>query len=237
MQGTLVETLKWARPTVFFAVPRIWEKFEEKMQSAKAPISVLKKALGLDACHSFFYGAAPLKHSSVDYFASQGMIIYNAYGMSETSGGHAHHNTDKYKLYVTGCCLPGGDMKIDRPDEHGEGEILMKGRDIMMGYLKNEKATTETIDSEGYLHSGDRGKIDADGFLSITGRIKELIITAGGENVAPVIIEDNFKLLCPPCSNMMVIGDGQRFLGALISFKVDVNPKTGGPSRNLIPEV
>ena len=164
------------------------------------------------------------------------MNLFNAYGMSETAGAHFHHNTDKFKLYIAGCCLPGAEMKIDKPDEKGEGEILMKGRDIMMGYLNNSQATKEAISTDGFLHSGDRGHIDKDGFLSITGRIKELIITAGGENVAPVIIEDNFKLLCPPCSNVMVVGDYQRFLGALVSFKTSPLP-TGQPSRNLLPEV
>ena len=77
----------------------------------------------------------------------------------------------------------------------------------MMGYLKNEQATRETIDSQGYLHSGDLGKMDKEGFIFITGRIKELIITAGGENIAPLIIEDNFKEFCPPCSNIMAIGE------------------------------
>lgn len=84
--------------------------------------------------------------------------------------------------------------------------------------------------------SGDKGKIDADGFLSITGRIKELIITAGGENVAPVPIEENFKAICVACSNIMVVGENQRFMGAFITLKVDVDMKTGLPSKNLTPE-
>ena len=71
----------------------------------------------------------------------------------------------------------------------------------------NEKATRDTIDSQGYVHSGDKGKIDSDGFLRITGRIKELIITAGGENIAPVPVEDNFKLECVACSNIMMVGE------------------------------
>jgi long-chain-fatty-acid--CoA ligase ACSBG len=83
----------------------------------------------------------------------------------------------------------------------------MRGRNTMMGYLKNEKATIETIDSNGFVRSGDRGIIDKDGFLKITGRIKELIIGAGGENIAPVPIEDNFKAVCPPCSNILVVGE------------------------------
>ena len=88
----------------------------------------------------------------------------------------------------------------------------------MMGYLKNDVETRKNIDNKGYLHSGDLGKIDDKGFLYVTGRIKELIITAGGENIAPLIIEDNFKEACVPCSNIMVIGENQRFLCAFITF-------------------
>ncbi len=106
----------------------------------------------------------------------------------------------------------------------------------MMGYLKNEQATRETIDPKGYLHTGDLGKLDEQEFLFITGRIKELIITAGGENVAPLIIEDIFKEFCQPCSNIMVIGENQKFLSALITFKVDLDPLKGIPSNNLTPE-
>jgi len=132
--------------------------------------------------------------------------------------------------------LPGTDLKIDNPDENGEGEICMRGRNTMMGYLKNEQATAETIDTNGYIHSGDRGKIDSDGHLRITGRIKEIIIGAGGENIAPVPIEDKFKEICPACSNIMIVGESQRFMSCLITFKVDVDPKTGQPSQELMPE-
>lgn len=156
-------------------------------------LTKIKKALGLDQCNAFFYGAAPLRQSSVDYFSSLDMTLFNIYGMSETAGGHTTQQFSKFRLDKAGFCIPGADLKIDNPDEKGEGEICMRGRNIMMGYLKNDQATMDTIDSHGYLHSGDKGKIDGDGFLQITGRIKELIITAGGENVAPVPIEDNFK--------------------------------------------
>ena len=123
-------------------------------------------------------------------------------------------------------------MKIDNPDKDGEGEICMRGRNTMMGYLKNEKATIETIDAEGFVRSGDTGRIEKDGHLKITGRIKELIITAGGENIAPVPIEDNFKQLFPPCSNIMVVGEAQRFMACIITCKVDVDLVTFLPSRN-----
>lgn len=102
----------------------------------------------------------------------------------------------------------------------------------MMGYLKNEEATRECIDSDGYFRTGDQGRLDGR-FLKITGRLKELIITAGGENVAPVPIEDFFKAECPVCSNIMLVGENQRFMGALITFKVDIDMKTGLPSNKL----
>jgi long-chain-fatty-acid--CoA ligase ACSBG len=272
----LVETLNWAKPTLFFAVPRVWEKFEEtlkgvaaqkpailqsisgwakgygtanteaKMKGEPAPLmysvanalilSKIKAAIGLDQCEYFAYGAAPLKQTSVAYWASLDMPLINIYGMSETTGAHIYMSHNKFKLTTSGMVMPGCEILIDRPDEKGEGEICMRGRNIMMGYLKNETATQETIDSEGFLHSGDRGIVDPEGFLRITGRIKELIITAGGENVAPVPIEDNFKEVCPPCANIMVVGEQQRFMGALVTFKVDIDPVTGVPTHNLMPD-
>jgi long-chain-fatty-acid--CoA ligase ACSBG len=106
----------------------------------------------------------------------------------------------------------------------------------MMGYLKNEEATKDCIDENGYFKTGDQGRIDKGGYLKITGRIKELIITAGGENVAPVPIEDNFKEQCPACSNIMLIGENQRFMGALITLKVEIDMTTGLPSKDLMAE-
>lgn len=196
-------------------------------------LSKIKAALGLDKCKGFLYGAAPIKATTVEYFASLDIPILGAYGMSETSAVVTINSNSKFNLKSVGFALQGIDLKINNPDEKGEGEIVFRGRNIMMGYLKNEAATKETIDGQGYLHSGDLGKIDKDGFLFITGRIKELIITAGGENVAPLIIEDNFKEFCPPCSNIMVIGENQKFLCAFVTFKVEVDLSKGIPSNNL----
>ena len=132
--------------------------------------------------------------------------------------------------------MSGSHIKIADPDEKGEGEIRIKGRHVMLGYVNNEEATIECMDEEGYFKSGDRGRIDDGGFLQITGRIKELIITAGGENIAPVPIEENFKFECPACSNIMLLGEQKRFMAALITFKVDTDLKTGIPTNKLIPE-
>lgn len=106
----------------------------------------------------------------------------------------------------------------------------MHGRNVMMGYLKNEQATKEAIDKDGFFHSGDLGRKDEKGFIYISGRIKELIITAGGENIPPILIEDTFKHLCPPVSNIMVIGDYRKYLSALITFKVNIDLATGAPT-------
>lgn len=144
--------------------------------------------------------------------------------MSESTGATSMQHPQKMSLKAAGWALPGTDLKIDNPDENGIGEICMRGRQIMNGYLKNEAATKEIIDAHGYLHSGDLGRIDEEGFLYITGRIKEIIITAGGENVAPIIIEDTFKEYCPIASNIMVIGENQKFLTALITLKSEINP-------------
>jgi len=127
--------------------------------------------------------------------------------MSENSGAFVIHHDDKFHLNSSGFPMPGLELAIGEPDENKEGEVWMRGRNVMMGYLNNEKATIGTFTPDGFLKSGDKGKVDKDGFLQITGRFKEIIITAGGENIAPVPTEDLFKLHCPPCSNIMMIGE------------------------------
>jgi long-chain-fatty-acid--CoA ligase ACSBG len=199
-------------------------------------LSKIKAALGLDQAVAFYFGAAPLRQTSIEYFASLDIPIFNVYGMSETTGATTIHSADNFRLDSAGFAVAGTDLKILNPDENGEGEILMRGRNTMMGYLKNDQATMDTIDNQGFIKSGDRGKIEKDGHLKITGRIKEIIIGAGGENIAPVPVEDNFKESCPACSNIMMIGEAQRFMSALITFKVDVEAGSGQPSQTLTTE-
>lgn len=115
------------------------------------------------------------------------------YGLSETTGSSTVNFEFDYSMTHAGQSMAGAHIKISNPDDQGKGEIKIKGRHVMMGYLKNEKATMECIDEDGYFATGDQGRIENGKFLKITGRIKELIITAGGENVAPVPIEDTFK--------------------------------------------
>ena len=185
----------------------------------------IKKALGLDEAKFLIFGAAPMANSTREYFLSLNMFLINGYGMSESSGPQTTSDPRNFKefdanaLSSCGSKLEGTDMMLFDIDKHGNGEICYKGRNRFMGYYKNEIDTLNTIDSQGYLHSGDIGKIDERGNLSITGRIKELIITAGGENIAPILIENEIKESLPFVSNSMVVGDKRKYLVILLTLK------------------
>ena len=166
----------------------------------------VKKALGLDACKLSFTAAAPIGKKTMEYFMSLDNPLYEVYGMSECSGPHTVNVPGACKVGTVGVALHGVEIKLADMDAKNNGEICMRGRHVFMGYLHNSDATMGSIDEEGWLHSGDVGALDTDGFLKITGRIKELIITAGGENVPPVCIEDIVKEELPAVSNVMVIG-------------------------------
>jgi long-chain-fatty-acid--CoA ligase ACSBG len=143
----------------------------------------------------------------------------------------------KYRSTSVGLEISGCTTKLDNPDKDGNGEVCMNGRNIFMGYLNEEAKTKEVFDDEGYIRSGDIGKRDDDGFLYITGRIKELLITAGGENVAPVLIEDAIKEQLPCVSNCMLVGDQRKFLSVLLTLKVELDPETSEPTDKLSPFV
>lgn len=125
-----------------------------------------------------------------------------------------------------GTALPGTEMKIvpQNPGET-EGEICYRGRNVFMGYYKNPEESAKTIDRNGFLHSGDMGRLDPDGVLFITGRLKELLITAAGENIPPVLIEETIKEIIPFVSNVMVVGDNRKYLTGLITLKSELDGK------------
>mmetsp|Transcript_36161 Transcript_36161/g.35114 ORF Transcript_36161/g.35114 Transcript_36161/m.35114 type:complete len:210 (-) Transcript_36161:202-831(-) len=163
------------------------------------------------------------------------MPVIGLYGMTEVAAASTVWSLQRCRAYTSGVPIEGIDFKIDNPDSNGIGEICMRGRTSFLGYFKNEKATMEMYDEDGYVHSGDLGCMP-DGILEVTGRIKELIITGGGENIPPILIESTFKEICPITSNIMVIGDNRKFLSAILTFKVDSDLKTGIPSKNLSNE-
>lgn len=277
LKGTLVDTLKQVRPTLFLGVPRVWEKIEEKMKSVGAQTTGLKKkigtwakrkglsgsyriqrgqstpagwgvanklvfgkvrkALGLDRCKFFATAAAPISKDTLEYFLSINIPIMEVYGMSENTGPQTVSVPGQHKTGSCGKPLPGVEMRIFEPDDEGNGEICFRGRHVCKGYLYNDEKTRETIDADGWLHSGDIGRLDEDGFLYITGRIKEIIITAGGENVAPVPIENRLKEHCPIVSNCMLIGDRRKFLSMLVALKSEVDPETAMPLEQLTQDV
>lgn len=194
----------------------------------------VSKALGLDRAKFIFTAAAPISKSTLQYFQSLNMPLYEIYGMSESAGALTMATPGNSHITSIGTIVPESEYKIGNPDEDGSGELCFRGRMCFMGYLNNVEKTKEAIDDELWLHSGDVGKIE-NGYFYITGRIKELIITAGGENVAPVPIEDNIKAELPIVGTAMVIGDKKKFLSCLLTCQVEIDLETGLPKDNLLP--
>ncbi|XP_077440942.1 long-chain-fatty-acid--CoA ligase ACSBG2 isoform X2 [Vanacampus margaritifer] len=195
----------------------------------------VRKALGLDRCQKCYTGAAPITRDTLEFFLSLDIPLYELYGMSESTGPHTISLPNAFRITSCGIELPGCKTKLHNPDKDGNGEICFWGRHVFMGYFNMADKTEETMDSEGWLHSGDLGKHDRKGFLFITGRIKELIITAGGENIPPVPTEDAIKEALPLISNAMLIGDKRKFLSMLLTIKCEVNAD-GAPLDELTPE-
>ena len=196
--------------------------------------SKVKAALGLDKARLIGVGAAPMSRETFDYFLSLDVFLLECYGMSETSGPQTGNKPGSHFIGTVGQTMTGCVTKINDPDPDGKGEVCMNSRNVMMGYLFNPEKTAEAVDADGWMHSGDIGLIDDNGCLRITGRIKELIITAGGENVPPLIIEDAIKAELPCISNVMVVGDRKKFLSCLLTFKVKVDPDTMEPTDELM---
>ncbi|XP_033490951.2 long-chain-fatty-acid--CoA ligase ACSBG1 isoform X2 [Epinephelus lanceolatus] len=196
----------------------------------------LRAELGLSCCEKFFSGAAPIGTETVQFFLGLNIRLYEAYGMSESTGPHFMSSPKAYKLPSCGKVVPGCRYKMSNVDSEGIGEICFWGRNIFMGFLNMEDKTREALDEDGWLHSGDLGRIDEEGFLFITGRIKELIITAGGENVPPVPIEEAVKKEVPIISNAMLIGDKRKFLSMLLTLKCCSDKETTEPTEELSSE-
>ena len=178
----------------------------------KLVFSKVKEKLGLDRCKLQITSAAPISRDTLEFFLSLGIPIYEVYGMSECTGPATVSTPGRYRTGKAGYCLPGAELKIAE-----DGEVCMRGRHVFKGYYKNPDATAEAIDSDGWLHSGDIGTIDEKGFLQITDRKKDLIITAGGENVAPQLIEGALKAI-PVIGQAVVIGDRRKYLSALLTL-------------------
>ncbi|MDX1621125.1 MAG: AMP-dependent synthetase/ligase, partial [Nitriliruptorales bacterium] len=178
----------------------------------------LRNAMGGEVTYAVSGGAA-LGERLGHFFHGIGVLILEGYGLTETTAGSTLNHPDAFRIGSVGKPLPGVTIRIA-----DDGEVLIKGGHIFDGYYKNEQATEEAIGDDGFFHTGDIGALDDDGFLRITGRKKELIVTAAGKNVAPAVLEDRMRAH-PLISQVMVVGDNQPFIAALVAIDADEFPR------------
>lgn len=194
----------------------------------------LRTALG-GKCHAAVSGGAPLGARLGHFFRGIGLTIYEGYGLTETSAPSTVNLQTALKVGTVGRPLPGVSIRIAE-----DGEVLIKGQHVFLRYWHNEPATAEAIDADGWFHSGDIGQLDDEGYLSITGRKKELIVTAGGKNVAPAVLEDRLRAHAL-VSQCMVVGDAQPFIGCLVTIDPEAFPawkeRSGKPAEATVEEL
>ena len=182
----------------------------------------LRAALGGD-CHASISGGAPLGARLGHFYRGVGLTVYEGYGLTETSAAITVNQVSALKIGTVGKLVPGNSMRIA-----DDGELLLRGGVVFDGYWRNDQATSESFE-DGWFKTGDLGAVDEDGFLTITGRKKEIIVTAGGKNVAPAVLEDQLRAN-PLISQAMVVGDAKPFIGALIT--IDPEAVEGWKQRN-----
>lgn len=219
--GTKAKLARWAMGVGVRAVNRkakgqavtgllgVQQKAADKLVQSK-----IKARLGFDRLRVAVTGAAPISSDVLDFFAGLGITIHEVYGQSEGTGPTTFNFPGETKFGTVGRPIPGAEVTLG-----DDGEIRLRGPNVFMGYMKDDEATAATLD-DGWLLSGDLGQFDNEGFLKIVGRKKEIIITAGGKNIAPKNIEAALKDL-PLVSQAVVIGDRRPFIGALITLDPD----------------
>ncbi|OAF66820.1 hypothetical protein A3Q56_05438 [Intoshia linei] len=198
----------------------------------KVVFKKLLKALGLEKCKYIFYGAAPMSEKTMQFFLCLNIKIYGIFGMSETTGPQTVMPKSLFSPINVGIPYFGTKIRIDETNK----ELQIYGRNIFMGYKDNPEKTVATFTDDFYLKSGDQGALDEKGFLSIIGRIKDLIITAGGENIATGYIENNIINELPIISNVVIIGDKRKYLSSLLTFKSVVDVESMKPKNQLTAE-
>ena len=171
----------------------------------------LRQALG-GSCAYAISGGAPLGERLGHFYRGIGLTVLEGYGLTETTAALSANLPDATKIGTVGRPLPGTGVRVA-----DDGELLFRGGQVFAGYWGNEAATSEALDRDGWFHTGDVGEVDDEGFVRITGRKKEILVTAGGKNVAPAVLEDRLRAhaLVDQC---LVVGDGQPFIGALVTI-------------------
>src|SRR5690348_4771414 len=223
--AALLPALASFRPTFVLAVPRVFEKVynsaEQKAVSEKKG-AIFGRAADVAIAYSRALdapGGAALSERLCHFFRGIGVTVLEGYGLTETTGAATVNRPERNKIGTVGLPLPGVGIKIA-----DDGEILISGKNVFPGYWRNEAATKEVFAEDGWFATGDIGELDEEGFLKITGRKREMIVTAGGKNVAPAVLEDRLRshALISQC---MVVGDGKPFVAALITL----DPEALGP--------
>jgi long-chain acyl-CoA synthetase len=195
--------------------PAVTEAYERADASVLAPMRAL---VGLDRVRQTLSAAAPLPVEVARFFAGLGLRILDVYGMTETTAAVTANVPEAFKLGTVGRAMPGVELRLAE-----DGEILVRGSTCTPGYLNLPAETAELLDAEGWVHTGDLGAIDPDGFLSVVDRKKEIIITAGGENIAPSLVENLLKEH-PLVGQALVYGDGRRYLVAVLTLDGETAP-------------
>ncbi|MBA2952264.1 AMP-binding protein [Nocardioides sp. MAH-18] len=177
----------------------------------------LRTALG-GKCLYAVSGGAPLGERLGHFYRGIGLVVLEGYGLTETTAALTANLPDATKIGTVGRPLPGTAVRVA-----DDGELMFKGGQVMAGYWRNEQATAEVLEADGWFHTGDLGEVDDEGFVRITGRKKEILVTAGGKNVAPAVLEDRLRshLLVDQC---IVVGDGEPFIGALVTLDREALP-------------
>lgn len=257
---TIPENVREIAPTVFLAVPRIWEKFYSGVTIALSEATRLeqlayqvaigigrkaatymelgkplpgglafrfwlarllvlnnvRKLIGIHRCRHLATGAAPISPDLVRWYLALGVPMLEVWGMTESAGGGTATPISRIKPGMIGKPSPINEVRVDK----NTGELLVRGKNVFMGYLNQPEKTAETIDSDGWLHTGDVGLVDDDGYLKITDRMKDIIITAGGKNITPSELENELKF-SPYITDAVVIGDRRPYLVCLIMIDQD----------------
>src|SRR4051794_9698422 len=195
----------------------------EHAKADELVLSKMRKLLGLDQIESVNVGAAPTPREVIEFFHAIGVPLAELWGMSETTGYGTCNLPDKIKIGTVGPVSPGVEIKLA-----DDGEVLMRGAMVTSGYRNDPDKTREAIDDEGWLHTGDVGQFDEDGYLKIVDRKKELIINAAGKNMSPANIEAKVKAASPVIGQVVAIGDMKPYNVALITLDPDVAPAFEG---------
>jgi long-subunit acyl-CoA synthetase (AMP-forming) len=230
--GTLLASV---RPEVFFSPPRMWEKMRARTiakvgEDPDGPTAL--RALGLDEVRVAITGAAPCPAEVIEFWGELGLPLCEVYGMSETTGVATVNPPQALRPGTVGMALPGVEVALS-----DTGEVLMRGPVIMRGYRNRPNATAEAIDADGWMHSGDVGVIDDDGYLRIVDRIKELIISAGGKNMSPANIEATIKASGSLIGNVCAIGDAKPYNVALVTLDPDAAAGRRADDPEVLAEV